>query len=172
VLYLLDANVLIDAHRDYYPMESVPEFWEWLRHVGEAGHVKIAREVLEEIRDAKQDALAGWAKQDAVETALLLGEDVDINLVRRVTTDGYAPDLTDDEVEKIGRDPFLIAYALYAPEQRCVVTTEVSKPGKQRANRRIPDVCRSLGVRPLHTFEFLRELKFSTRWRTAAAPAD
>ncbi|MDE0019943.1 MAG: DUF4411 family protein [Candidatus Poribacteria bacterium] len=28
--YLLDANVLIDAKRDYYPMTRVPDFWEWL----------------------------------------------------------------------------------------------------------------------------------------------
>ena len=30
VLYLLDANVLIDANRDYYPIHRVPEFWDWL----------------------------------------------------------------------------------------------------------------------------------------------
>ncbi|MCY4508918.1 MAG: DUF4411 family protein [Acidobacteria bacterium] len=30
MLYLLDANVLIDAHRDYYPLGRVPEFWDWL----------------------------------------------------------------------------------------------------------------------------------------------
>ena len=30
LLYLLDANVLIDAHRDYYPLGRVPEFWDGL----------------------------------------------------------------------------------------------------------------------------------------------
>ena len=30
----------------------------------------------------------------------------------RLTEEGYAPDLTDVEIEEIGRDPFLIAYAL------------------------------------------------------------
>ncbi len=43
---------------------------------------------------------------------LVLQENVNAVLVQRVVTGGYAPDLTDDEVEKIGRDPFLIAYAL------------------------------------------------------------
>jgi hypothetical protein len=27
MLYLLDANALIDAHRDYYRIGRVPEFW-------------------------------------------------------------------------------------------------------------------------------------------------
>ena len=34
VLYLLDANVLIDANRDYYPVARVPEFWDWLLEMG------------------------------------------------------------------------------------------------------------------------------------------
>jgi hypothetical protein len=41
-----------------------------------------------------------------------LHETVDITLVQNVVNNGYAPDLTDVEVEAIGRDPFLIAYAL------------------------------------------------------------
>ena len=49
MLYLLDANVLIDAKRDYYQMERVPEFWEWLVHKGAEGQVKIIQEVYEEI---------------------------------------------------------------------------------------------------------------------------
>lgn len=34
MLYLLDANVIIDANRDYYPLERVPEFWAWLVDCG------------------------------------------------------------------------------------------------------------------------------------------
>ena len=30
MLYLLDANVFIDANRDYYPLDRFPEFWDWL----------------------------------------------------------------------------------------------------------------------------------------------
>jgi hypothetical protein len=51
---------------------------------------------------------------------LLLDESVDATLVQRVVRDGYAPDLADDEIEKIGRDPFLIAYALAYTNNRCV----------------------------------------------------
>ena len=32
--YVLDANVLIDPYRDYYPIAKVPELWEWLLEIG------------------------------------------------------------------------------------------------------------------------------------------
>ena len=165
MLYLLDANVLIDANRDYYPLERVPEFWEWLENAGENGQVKIPLEVYEEISDGN-DELASWVKQEQIKAAFLLQEEVDVSLVSYATDQGYAPDLTDDEVVKIGRDPFLIAYALKDGASRCLVTTEVSKPSRRRANRHLPNVCADLGVKCCNTFEFVRALNFSTRWNS------
>lgn len=165
MIYLLDANVLIDANRDYYATDRVPEFWEWLVHQGQADSVKIPIEIYEEIKDG-DDQLAVWAKDDGVEDALLLDEAADPALVSQVTEQGYAADLTDDEIVKVGRDPFLISYALSAPADRTIVTTEVSKPRRQRANRHIPDVCGTFGIRCCNTFEFVRELNFSTNWQS------
>jgi len=165
LLYLLGANVLIDANRDYYPIERVPEFWEWLEAAGNSNNAKIPREVYEEISDGN-DELAKWLKHDSIKTALILEEEAEVPLVSHVVDEGYASDLTDDEVEKIGRDPFLIAYALRNPGERFVVTTEVSKPKRQRANRHLPDVCKDLKVRCCNTFEFVRALNFSTRWKS------
>lgn len=163
MLYLLDANVLIDANRDYYPIDRVPEFWEWLVYMGNRGSVKIPLEIYEEIKDGN-DLLADWTKQSETEKALLLGEEVDIGLVSLVVNNGYAADLTDDEVETIGRDPFLVAHALRDKNSRCVVTTEVSKPSKQRANRHIPNVCDSFNIQWCNTFQFMRLLNFRTNW--------
>lgn len=164
MLYLLDANVLIDSNRDYYPIERVPEFWEWLAYVGEQGFVKIPIEVYEEIK-VGHDSLATWVKEDSIENALLLKENADVSIVSNVIDNGYAPDLTDIEIEKIGRDPFLVAYGLVSKNDRCVVTTEVSKPSTQRANRRIPDVCTQLGIQSCNTFAFVRTLNFATNWK-------
>ena len=166
MLYLLDANVLIDANRDYYPIARVPEFWEWLEHNGVEDLVKIPVEIYEEINTGSDD-LGKWAKQDKVREALLLDEEADVLLVSRVIDQGYASDLTDEDVEKIGRDPFLIAYALTMPSDRCVVTTERSKPRRKRANRHIPNVCADLRLRCLDTFGFVRELDFKTDWKSA-----
>ena len=166
MLYLLDANVLIDANRDYYPLDRVPEFWGWLENVGKNHYVKIPLEMYEEIIEVK-DELTTWAKQEPVKTSILLQEEVDVSLISYVTDQGYASDLTDDEVVKIGRDPFLIAYALKDNTNRCIVTTEVSKPRRLRANRHLPDVCAHLGVSYCNTFEFVRALNFSTKWKSS-----
>ena len=160
MLYLLDANVLIDANRDYYSLGRVPEFWGWLVDRAIEQQVRIPLEMYEEILAGKDDDLTRWLNDNR--DALLLDENVDETLVARVTDSGYAPDLSEEEVELIGRDPFLIAYALDNPAQRIVVTTEVSKPKKQRANRHIPDVCADLGVLCCNTYQFIKALDFTT----------
>ena len=160
LLYLLDANVLIDAHRDYYPIGRIPEFWEWLIRMSDAGTVKIPREIYAEV-SAGTDTVAQWASENT--DTLLLKEEVSAVLVARVAVQGYAADLTDDEIEKLGEDPFLIAYALADANNRTVVSNEISRPSRQRANRHVPDVCESLGIRCINAFALIRELDFRTR---------
>ncbi|MCY1343028.1 hypothetical protein D9M68_405330 [compost metagenome] len=167
-LYLLDANVLITAHREYYPIDMVPEFWAWLLHMAQAGIIKMPLETYEEVKDGggkvKKDALVDWLGQDEVKDALVLDEEVHPPLVDQVVAT-YASDLNDTEIEQLGRDPFLIAHALTDANNRIVVSIEVSAPGKKRANRRVPDVCKDNDVQCCNTFAMLRTLKFSTSWQ-------
>jgi hypothetical protein len=81
-----------------------------------------------------------------------------------VTADGYAPDLNDAELVAVGRDPFLIAYAFADASERYVVSFENSAPTKQRANRKVPDVCKDLGVECVTLFELIKRLDFTTDW--------
>jgi hypothetical protein len=170
MLYLLDANVLITAKDAYYPLDRVPQFWEWLEHMGRTGHVKIPLEIFEEIKEGpkEKDLLYEWIQKSNVRQALVLDEDVNGSLVTKVIDEGYASDLKDDEVTGMGRDPFLIAYALVAPAQRCVVTAEVSKPSLKRQKRKVPDVCKTLNVKWCGPFEFNRALDFRTDWSAAS----
>ena len=172
VLYLFDANVLITANNTYYAIDQVKEYWEWLHYQGEAGNIKIPAEIMDEILAGQnnqkgkknEDLLLIWIKQPAIKKALLFDEQVDQSRVAAVTDGGYAPDLTDTELEEIGRDPFLIAYGM-AGNDRCVVTTEVSSPSKKRQNRRIPDVCKAFGVECCTPFKVNRDLGFKTDWK-------
>ena len=159
MLYLLDANVLIDAARDYYPIDRVPQFWDWLVYMGERCQVKVPQEVYDKVIDANDD-LAVWLKNN--KNILLLDEDVDTEKLNMVMNKGYADDLTDNEIEQLNEDPFLIAYALVDSRNRCVVTTERPRPSKQGANRHIPDVCKDFDVCCHDTFQLVRELNFST----------
>jgi hypothetical protein len=166
LLYLFDANVFITASNAYYPIDQVPEFWEWLQFQGSAGNIKVPLEIMEEILAGNKDddPLLAWIKDTANKQALLLDEIIDPDLVDKVVKSGYAEDLTDDELEEIGRDPFLIAYGL-SGKDRCVVTTEISAPSKKRQNRRIPDVCTTFGLECCTPFRVNRELGFRTGWK-------
>ena len=169
MLYLIDANVLITAQNLYYSLDAVPEFWEWLVHQAEKGVVKMSREIFDEVKDGgtdkEKDPLYEWIQTPEVKNSLLLKEKPDLLLVRKVTEEGYANDLNDVEIEKIGRDPFLIAAALRAPSDRIVVTTETSEPKKQRANRKVPDVCKQFGAQCIDTHQMTKLLAFTTSWK-------
>jgi len=165
VLHLFDANVLITASNTYYPIDQIPEFWDWIDHQATNGRIKLPVEILDEVLagSKKEDPLLAWMTDH--KDVLRLKETADPTIVNKVVTEGYAPDLTDDELEEIGRDPFLIAYALTRPNDRCVVTVEVSAPGKQRQNRRVPDVCNTFGVPCQNPFQVYRSLGFNTAWK-------
>ena len=115
-------------------------------------------------KDADKDLLFAWLHDEQTKHALLLADAVDPRLVQKVLAEGYATDLTDDEVDQIGRDPFLIAHAL-AENGRCVVTVETSQPKKIRQNRKIPDVCKSFGQACCNPFAFNKNLGFRTQWK-------
>lgn len=171
MLYLLDANTLIDAKRDYYPVQRVPEFWEWLIFHGLQENIKIPFEVYREFDDktdidGNKDELAMWSGKSEVKSALLFEEQPDRDLVSRIIYTGYLPEPTDQDLKKMGRDPFLLAYALKDPENRCVVIMETSKPGRKTgSSRKVPDVGMDFNIRCLTTFEMIRELDFSTNWK-------
>jgi hypothetical protein len=160
-LYLLDANVLIRAHEDYYPIDRIPQFWTWLLEMAEAAAVKMPIQIYNEVAPSR-GMLADWLRQPRAREALVLAEPTDLARVQHVLAQGYAPDLTDVEIEAIGQDPFLIAAALGGAD-RIVVSREASKPSARRANRRIPDVCATFGLAVITDFALYRRLDFSIR---------
>ncbi len=159
MLYLLDANVLIRAHEDYYPIDRIPQFWAWLAGLGEDGIAKVPYEIYGEIA-VSTGPLHDWLTDAIISKVMRFDQRIDPTNLNTVLVQGYAPDLNDSEIEEIGQDPFLIAYALADINGTTVVTKEVSAPAKQRANRRVPDVCKNFSIRCINDFVFYRELNF------------
>jgi hypothetical protein len=163
MLYLLDADTLITGDRLAYPLRRFPVFWDWLRHQGVLGHVKIPMEQYEEVIVGRGE-LVDWLRAVENRDALLFDEEADPDLVARATADGYG-DLDETGIEEVGRDPFLISYGLADAGQRTIVSFEVSAPGKRGARRKVPDVCHEFGVPCCNLYELIDVLDFTTDWR-------
>lgn len=174
MLYLLDANVLINAHDNYYPIDRIPQFWEWLIENAMQNRIKIPFEMLAEVKagppnrevDLDEDELVRWLRRNEHEQTLLYRANADAESVNKVFAEGYElPNPSTDELRKIRQDPLLIAYALAIPDI-CIVTLESKQENKtdsmKRQKRSIPFVCRKLGIRSIDTFELIRELDFRT----------
>lgn len=166
ILYLLDANVIIHAHDYYYHMDRVPEFWSWLTFHAENGSIKMPFETMIEVKGGKEAMHAEWLRSREIKDLLQLDEDLDADRLNLVIENGYADDLTDVEIEKIGADPALISYALGDKNSRIVISNEVSKPSTQRTNKRIPDVCNIFGITCHNVYHLIKALDFSTNWNS------
>jgi Domain of unknown function (DUF4411) len=89
MLYLLDANVLITANNTYYPIDSVPEYWDWISHQAAAGALKMPLEIYEEIKEGgPDDLLFAWASKNDVKAVLILQEQVNEAHVAKCTSIG------------------------------------------------------------------------------------
>ncbi len=60
-MYLLDANVFIDAKRNHYRFDPCPGFWEWLDHAHEMDVVASIEKVRSELVGT-EDELSDWAR--------------------------------------------------------------------------------------------------------------
>ncbi len=168
-MFLVDSNVLITAQNTYYSIEMVPEFWDWLLHHARADRLKVPAEMVAELVAGSpplgRHPLVDWVRAGDTRAALTLPGDSDPGVVADVAERCYAPLLQEQEVARIGMDPFIVAHALRDRADRCVVTNEVSAPGQVRGKRKMPDACAIMGVKSCHTFALLAQLGFSTGWR-------
>ena len=88
MLYLLDADTLITGDRKAYPLRRFPVFWEWLRHQGPIGDVKVPLEQFAEVT-AGRGELADWLCTEEIRAALILYEELDPALIAETTLTGY-----------------------------------------------------------------------------------
>jgi len=163
-IYILDANVIIHAHDYYYHMNRVPEFWSWLLHHADNGHIKMPIEIMEEVKGGPEAQHAQWIKSAEVKKRLLLDEEWSEEVLNEVITTGYVAQPTEDHVELMGQDPFLVTYALGDPGNRVVISNETSKPSVKGAKRKVPDVCKEFGVECYNIYHLLDALNFRTNW--------
>jgi hypothetical protein len=160
-IYLLDANVLITAHRSYYAFDICPGFWEAVKAAHAAGRVYSIQRVLTELRRGT-DALVDWVENELPDGFFLDDSDAGViaeyaPMMQWVQARDYHP-AAKTKFASDG-DGWLIATAKH--EGQMLVTHETRSDAKARVP--MPNVCDQFGVRYCNTFEMLRALACSFR---------
>lgn len=152
-MYLVDANVLIEAKNRYYAFDIAPGFWAWLDRAHGEGAACSINSVRDELLRG-DDELATWADEHR-EFFQPLDQGATSHfgqLTRWVTGQEYFQSAINAFTGK-DADFQLIAYAM---EHKCTVAThERSKPNARRRVL-IPDVCIAMDVSTADTFDMMR----------------
>ena len=162
-VYVLDANVFIEAARRYYAFDLRSRFWDILLDRADNGVIESIDLVKKELekgkgKDGEEDELAVWANGDFSHAFCSTDEEEIIKSYGKLMTWAQTqPQYTEAAKAQFANVPdgWLVAYAL--AKGRVVVTQEVLKPDiKTRVP--IPNVCEPFHIRYIDTFAMLREL--------------
>lgn len=164
-MYLLDANVLIEAERTYYSETIAPPFWQWLIKQHQKGNLASVHAVYQEITKAQKGYLKEHFSVDAPESFWIKETNPDGLAMQELSN--WVQNRDNPRFRERAISDFLSAadYNLVAQAKTLgatVVTREQSEP---RAVKRvlIPDACLAVGVdyaSPFSMYETLG-LKFS-----------
>ena len=75
MIYVLDANVFIEAHRRYYSLDICPGFWDSISHLCQQPRLLSIDKVRDEINEG--DKLYDWIEQ-APDTLFKSTKDEDV----------------------------------------------------------------------------------------------
>jgi hypothetical protein len=156
--FLLDANVLITAHRLYYAFDIAPGFWRVLIEQAEKGHIISIDRVRDELI-ASKDALSNWVRS-AFGPWFMSTDDEEVfqsyeEIINWSMEQDQFLDYAKAEFASVA-DSWLIAYA---KAYGCTVVTNETYNKEIRRKIQIPNVCEAFGIEYMNTFEMLRKLK-------------
>lgn len=157
-MYLLDANVFIEAKNFYYRFETFPAFWEWLDAEQEHGSLASISPIFEELAKGN-DELSDWAKIRKDSGWFLTVDDGQTqnnlaDIARWVMAESFKEIAKEEFLA--GGDPWLIAKAKVIGAT--VITHESLFDPKIKKKVKIPNVCEVFNVPYLDTFDLLREI--------------
>lgn len=157
-LYLLDANIFIEAKNRYYRFEIVPSFWAWLDAQQQQGNLASIEMVCQELSRGN-DELARWARARAQGGWFLPENDVATQqLFRQIVQWVVTQSFTQPAINEFlaCSDPWLIAKA---STLNAIVVTHETYDANVKRKVKIPNVCRQFHVPTIDTFELLSRLQ-------------
>ena len=162
-LFVLDADVLIGAHRRYYALDLCPGFWECLIHYCGENKVQSVDRVRDEIL-LNSDQLSEWVKQAP--------ENLFESTAEPSITDTYIEMnhwvQTNQQFQPQAKEKFARAadgwVATYAKVNNSVVVTQEVYSENVMKSVPLPNVCQQFGVKYCDTFEMLHTLEVRFDW--------
>lgn len=161
-MYLIDANVFIEAKNKYYHMAFCPAFWDWLLHGCAGGRLYSIQNIYQELVSGN-DELKTWAQANRQFFLPVSDNVTQQNLAAVVTyvaqqqaTAGMRPGAMDEFLR--GADTWLIAKAITSGAT--IVTHERLNFDCKRKFL-IPNICDHFGVAYTDTFTLLHTLNAS-----------
>ncbi|OQM46676.1 twitching motility protein PilT [Anoxybacillus sp. UARK-01] len=160
--FVLDTNVLVEAHRRYYAFDIAPCFWRVLVELASKGHIISIDRVKDELmKSGQEDALNKWALSEFDHWFASTDKEEVFEAYREVinwamgANQYYAYAKT--EFADVA-DSWVVAFAK-AYNYVVVTQEQYNRDAKRRIL--IPNACRAMGVKYMNTFEMLRKLNAS-----------
>ena len=140
MLYLFDANILMEANNRYYGLDFAPGFWEFVEREAKKMTLKSNDMILAELK-SYGDTLSSWVEDRTEEIFDISSEEEDIQNVFMEIADYVNTHAVYSAAEKArflsGGDPWLIAACKYL--DAILVTHEVRVPGNS-TKVKIPNI--------------------------------
>jgi len=166
--YLLDSNVFIEAHRNYYAFDLCPGFWDSVIWHHENGRLMSLDKVRAEIVH-ETDALVDWIHVKMPSSGFAVSSDAEVitefgKIQAWANAQTQFTDAARSEFASVA-DAWLVAYAKI--HNLILVTHEVfSADAKKRIP--LPNVCKAFDVNYTNTFKMLRSLEVQFAWKSPA----
>lgn len=156
-LYLLDANIFIEAYKRYYAFDIAPSFWRLIKQHAEAGQIISIDRILQELTAfPDQDALKVWASTEFSPWFISTDNHEVITTYREVinwaVSQSQYTDAAKAEFASVA-DSWLIASA---KTYNCVLVTHELYDANIKRKIPIPNVCQNFNIPYMNTFEMLR----------------
>lgn len=162
IVYIVDSNFFIQAHRSTYPLDVALGFWNKVKLLATAGTIISIDKVRDELYD-KNDDLEIWCKTNLPQdffkdSSAMMSEYVRVSSWASSMQHHYLPHALNEFLAADEADAFLVSYTLADISNRCIVTQEVSNPN-QRNRIKIPDCCDIFSVNYMNIMDMFRTLK-------------
>ncbi len=162
-LYVLDANVFIEAYRRYYAFDICGGFWEaLLKHHHEKRIISVDR-VRDELRTG--DALEAWINNTAPDELFASTADAQVarHFARMMSWVQGESQFRREAKAEFARvaDGWVAAYA---KAHDAIVVTHEEYAREARKKVPLPNVCRQFDVDYVDTFATLRSLGVEFSW--------